>query len=126
MISNHNRATSSFRIIEPKHHQMTSYQHAQQMPINLPHQIPILTINNNNQKTNHLVNSNSATNLMYHQQQQQQQHFQQQQLQQQRIRNLSDTDSSYIPGKLNSISNIYTRLSNIYFAYNTLFLTCHF
>jgi hypothetical protein len=114
MISNHNRATSSFRIIEPKH-QMTSYQHAQQMPIHLPHQIPILTINNN-QKPNNLVNSNSANNLMYHhqqqQQQQQQQHFHQQQ-QQQRIRNLSDTDSSYIPGKLNSISNIYTRLRNI-------------
>lgn len=105
MISNHNRASSSFRIIEPKHNNQPQYQQAQQIPINLPHQIPILTINNNR-----MISSNSANNLMYHQNSmmhqhnhhQQQQHYnpyQQQQQQHHRVRNLSDTDSSYIPGK---------------------------
>jgi hypothetical protein len=154
MISNHNRTSSSFRIIEPK--SMPQYQQAQQMPINMPHQIPILTMNNkmsnsNNKSSN--ISSNSANSLMYlqnnpilqphhqyqqqqqfisshhhhHQQQQQQNHYQQppmlqhhhqmpihhQHNQQQshshqqhihRIRNLSDTDSSYIPGKLDNFS----------------------
>ena len=95
MLSNHNKNTSSFRIIEPK-----QFQQAQQIPLNLSQQIPILSINNmnnnnnnNNNKINNnnnncnsngnLANSNSSNSKT-------QQHL--------RSRNLSDTDSSYIPG----------------------------
>ena len=100
MISNHNKNSSSFRIIEPK-----KFQHAQQIPVSLSNQqIPILSVRSNSAVPTH-------SNFEYsnhHQQQQQQQYYQQQYSQQQsqqikhnntRVRNLSDTDSSYIPGK---------------------------
>jgi hypothetical protein len=138
MLSNHNKNVSSFRIIEPK-----QFQQAQQIPIPLAQQIPILSVktHNTSMSTNSLpLNSSSsyetttatsspqqqhagynasAANMHQHHQynnqynhhQQQQQHQLQHHQQQhhhhhnhpqyQRTRNLSDTDSSCIPGKLN-------------------------
>lgn len=104
MLSNHNKNASSFRIIEPK-----QFQQAQQIPIPLAQQIPILSVNkhHNNSFTNGaiLFNDNHTpasfnSHSMSHQHLYQNQQHQNQQYQlQQRTRNLSDTDSSCIPGK---------------------------
>jgi hypothetical protein len=91
MLSNHNKNTSSFRIIEPK-----QFQQAQQIPLTLSQQIPILSINNMNNTTinNNTSSCNSNSNLANSNS------FNSKAQQQQRSRNLSDTDSSYIPGKI--------------------------
>lgn len=118
MLSNHNKNQSSFRIIEPK-----QFQQAQQIPVQLSsQQIPILTIknasNNNFTSSSNTLNDLSTNNKniqfhnQYHQHHQQQQQHQHQAANNQqqynhhhhhhhhhRSRNLSDTDSSYIPGK---------------------------
>ncbi len=128
MISNHNRNNSSFRIIEPKQQSPPQYQHAQQTPVMMQQHIPILSLNNNLQEFNSNIynqnqfNSNSNNNI--HQinnglfmsrsnqkfQMQNNNHYNnhngnnnitmpvQYQKNSSRIRNLSDTDSSYIPG----------------------------
>lgn len=125
MLSNHNRANSSFRIIEPKQQSPPQYQQAQQSSVNMLQQIPILSMNhpNNNmdlqvgyqqpnafplqfnksspfnnstggyysssrtssQNNNHIQNINNPNHFV--------------QKANNRVRNLSDTDSSYIPGK---------------------------
>ncbi|CAF0716070.1 unnamed protein product [Brachionus calyciflorus] len=99
MISNHNKNSSSFRIIEPR-----KFQHAQQIPVSLSNQqIPILSVRSNSavptSNSNFEFSSTNQQQQQYYQYQQQQQQQQQQQIKQNnyRIRNLSDTDSSCIP-----------------------------
>lgn len=81
MLSNHHQSSSSFRIIEPKR-----FQQAQQIPVSMSNQqIPILSM-----RSNQTYDNNSYP--VYQQQAP-------------RVRNLSDTDSSYIPGKANKKEN---------------------
>ena len=111
MISNHNRNNSSFRIIEPKQQSPLQFQHALQTPINLQQHIPILTNNQpnlytpnsmNNSHYNHsssgnYLNSSRSQNSNIHNNN----NFQRNNNNSSnRMRNLSDTDSSYIPGNL--------------------------
>lgn len=129
MLSNHNRANSSFRIIEPKQQSPPHYQQAHQSSVNMLQQIPILSMNNPNNgmglqvgfqqpnlfpahhslqfnKTSPFNNSTggyfsssrtSSQNNNHIQNNNNQNHFVQKS--NSRVRNLSDTDSSYIPGK---------------------------
>ena len=127
MLSNHNQSQSSFRIIEPKRfqHAQDDSRHmpVQQMPnfwfpnnsnaSNLSSQNANLSMMNNTNSNYEFVNRNFHNNNSslgsgyFFQQQQNQQQFniaqQQNQNQQPRLRNLSDTDSSYVPGMKSSI-----------------------
>lgn len=110
MLSNHNTNQSSFRIIEPRHNSQPPLQ--QFGGGGGGHQLPILnlsgskTSSNNSPTENYSSNhSHQATfrhspnNMMYSAHQQQYSHQPQHIQLQQRTRNLSDTDSSYIPGQ---------------------------
>lgn len=120
MISNHNRNNSSFRIIEPKQQSPPKFQHAQQTPVNMiQQQIPILSVNNNSNSHQSLNSANMYKNVNNHNGGFNNQmflstsrsnhnivpinvghtnsvHYQKNSS---RVRNLSETDSSYIPGK---------------------------
>lgn len=111
MISNHNRNNSSFRIIEPKQQSPLQFQHALQTPINLQQHIPILTTNQpnlytpnsmNNSNYNHSSSGNYLNSSRSHNSNimnnNNSVHYQRNNSN--RVRNLSDTDSSYIPGNL--------------------------
>ncbi len=124
MLSNHNRANSSFRIIEPKQQSPPQYQQAHQSSVNMLQQIPILSMNNNTMMSQQANFQQS----LYSQQQLQQHQYNKSspfnnstggyysssrtssqqnnnnpnnfgQKSGSRVRNMSDTDSSYIPGK---------------------------
>jgi hypothetical protein len=137
MLSNHNKNLSSFRTIEQK-----QVHRAKQMPINYNQQEPILSFNNSahtndiNCKQNRSISLSSninASNFYHHNQIQYNQHHQHQsnhhfnntyntnnninqhyhhQNHQHRTRNLSDTDSSCIPGKflVNKLLHIFKKV----------------
>ncbi|RNA00706.1 hypothetical protein BpHYR1_025246 [Brachionus plicatilis] len=115
MISSHNKRTS-FRIIEPK-----KFHHAQQIPVSLSNQqIPILTLREDNRINNGIQSSyhDNMTNDAYSDEQQLNLKEFTRQFPQ-RTRNLSDTDSSYIPVRafcvLSGLKNIFkTRLLTIF------------